>query len=759
MRTNRQEPRKCCGGRHALLILHMALCVLCRTASAQSHARSAAETVFGMDAEAERKITQEITACEKEKRWHEMAALCYDAIGRTQKQFYYDRLLVAIENQKRPSELADAIFSYMLRFPTSREAKYAPWADAMREAGRTDEAELQFQQWTESMPAEVAAWSALAGLLVGAQRPADAQDTLIRALAAVKDDTAKQELRIALARVYIQRSDPDRAIATYDEVISAAPAIPGFSQKETVSELARFLAATNRLDRYVAILESRLGDPAKDKYTLETILGVIDTRTHPKALAFQRRLTDLDPSRAAYLTLREVAERRNAAADEIAILETMFRQFPETRGAWRQRLLDLYVATGDSLKAVPMLEDMLREQTNAITYARAATAALGFGDRGLASKWIDEARRFAPDPGASATIARALIRMDRHAEALAVAMAMAPTHDSLRLRNEVMAELEKTGKRDLVIKALTDAATAQPTNAAPWIDLARYHARNNDTTSAAAAWKRVVDIEPSQDAYRNWIAALRLMSDSAPLLPAMERSFKAYPSIDTGKALAPLLVKAGRTTDAMKVHAQTIAMTRTPAEKAQTHVALIRVLLAERQNTEAKGLIDEAMLMDPPAALKDELEKSRGLLEANERHEEFVRKAMDKADKNPRDPAAQRSAAQALRITGHPLRAADYYRRALAIEDQTSTRWDLAYVLTSGKQYADAIKTYQDLLKRDLTAQERDSAIKAVAESYDALGETANTLKFLVSCVDDIRTPYIRNWAQSRIQALRAQPQ
>lgn len=725
------------------------------TATAQAPARSSAEVVFGMQPEEERKLIQQINQCEQEKRWQEMSALCYDAISRTQKQQFYDRLIVAMENQKRPSDLADTIFAYMLRFPSQRESKFTQWATAMREANRADEAVTQLRQWIESSPAEVAAWSALSALQTDLKLHAEAAATYTKALTSVRDEAAKQRLRLGLARLYVAMSDADRAIAAYDDIITIAPTIPGYSQQDVLTELGRLLSSTGRMDAYVATLETRLREPAKEKDTLNTLLGIIDQRTHPKAISYRRRLTELDPTRPAFLQLRELAERRSATNDEISVMESMFVHFPDTRASWQKRLLDLYVLSGDAIKAMPILEERLKEQTNALSYAQAAGTAMSLGDRNFAAKWLDEARKRGPDGQAMAAMARVFMRMDRHEDAMNLTLAIPSPSAGQTLRNEIMTELEKAGKKDLVLGALTKLTVAQPTNAVTWADLGRFHARMSDPTNAAAAWRRAVDIEPSKDAYQNWLSALRSINDAGALLRATEAFFKAFPAGDTGRALVPLLVKAGRTADALAVQKQLVGLLKTPAEKASAHLAAIRILVSEQKNAEAKELMEEAIEVDSSDSTKNEIAKIRAILEANERHEEFVKKAIDKADANPRDPGAQRSAAQALRITGHPDRAADYYRRALSFDDQTSTRWDLAYVLTASKQYRDAVKAYTDLLGRELTTHERDSAIKAIAESHDALGETETTLNFLAGAVDDIKTPYIKSWATARIQELR----
>lgn len=250
--------------------------------------------------------------------------------------------------------------------------------------------------------------------------------------------------------------------------------------------------------------------------------------------------------------------------------------------------------------------------------------------------------------------------------------------------------------------------------------------------------------------------ATAFCGDYTKAIALQRKAYENSLSPADGRALASLLLKADSPDEAIAI--QTRVMQDTPpAERHTPRMELIRTLVSERLFTQAGTLVAEALAETNAPATKKELDGVLVDIQAGVLKEEFVQKALQRADAEPSDAAAQRSAAQALRLTGRPTKAVLYYRRALAIEDNTATRWDLAYVLSSAKRHRDAVRVYQDLLASDLSPQERDSAIKAIAESYDTLGEFENTLKLLTGHVDDIRTPHIKSWATVRIQTLRAE--
>jgi tetratricopeptide (TPR) repeat protein len=250
--------------------------------------------------------------------------------------------------------------------------------------------------------------------------------------------------------------------------------------------------------------------------------------------------------------------------------------------------------------------------------------------------------------------------------------------------------------------------------------------------------------------------ATEFCGDYTKVIALKRKAYEKSSAPEDGRALASLLFKTDSQDEAITI--QTRAMQDTPA--AVRHIPrleLIHMLVAERLYTRAGALVAEALSETNAPAARKELEGVMVEIEAGVLKEEFVQKSITKADADPSAAAAQRSAAQALRLTGRPVKAALYYRRALAIEDSAATRWDLAYVLTSAKQYREAVREYQNLLAGDISPQGRDSAIKAIAECYDTLGEFENTLKFLADSVNDIRAPYIKSWATARIQTLRVE--
>lgn len=257
--------------------------------------------------------------------------------------------------------------------------------------------------------------------------------------------------------------------------------------------------------------------------------------------------------------------------------------------------------------------------------------------------------------------------------------------------------------------------------------------------TAIAAWAA----EASGD-YRKAVAYRRTM-------------FEKNPSPASARLLAAILLKAGEADEAFAL--MTRAMADTPAaEQHAPRMELLRALIAERRYRQAVAVIDDASatVTDPQA--RRAMSDMKAQAESAVKQEDFVQAAAARAAANPSDPDAQRSAAQAFRLTDRPLKAVEFYRRALAADDQMATRWDLAYVLTAARKHREAAQAYMELLDKDLAAAERDSAIKAATESLEAAGAPAEALKFLTERVDDIRAPYVKAWATARIQALQSQP-
>lgn len=248
--------------------------------------------------------------------------------------------------------------------------------------------------------------------------------------------------------------------------------------------------------------------------------------------------------------------------------------------------------------------------------------------------------------------------------------------------------------------------------------------------------------------------ATEASGDYAKAVAFHRAAYERNPSPVGARRLASILFKAGSTDDAIAM--QTRATDESQGgDKFKARMELIRMLVADRRYTQVGPRLDEALASSPDAATRKELTDLKSEIEVGTRQDEFVRKALDKANENPKDAAAQRSAAQALRLTSRPRKAAEYYLRALSVEDQTPTRWDLAFVLAAAGQHQEAIDQYRILLDRDISPQERDSAIKAVAEEYVAANEAAKALEFLTGSLDKVRTPAVRKWVEERIRTLR----
>lgn len=245
--------------------------------------------------------------------------------------------------------------------------------------------------------------------------------------------------------------------------------------------------------------------------------------------------------------------------------------------------------------------------------------------------------------------------------------------------------------------------------------------------------------------------------DYTRALTYYRKTYEKMPTPENARALASVLFKAGSPDEAIAIQTR-VLQDASLQDRHSARMELIRMLVADLRFAQAGAMVEEAMAAESRPAVKKELEDLRAEIEGGARQQEFVKKAVEKADANQSDEPAQRAAAQALRLTGRYPKAAEYYRRALALDDLPATRWDIAHVLTASRKHKEAIAEYRALLERNLTPQEHDSAIKAIAEAYDSLADTSMVLEFLTSRIEEIRSPNVKNWATARIRALREQP-
>ena len=654
---------------------------------------------------------------------------------------------------------------------TGNETDFYRW---LRALGRTDMLDARFDAAIECItrwPTGSTAIAQAISPLVTALNAGGRTNSVVAISDAMLAGAGWMHENVNVARVIESMNMPDRAIRHVNAAIAELDSRNRSSETSHIhiylgSLLARHGKSAD-IAAYISNAARNLGAVAIPQATLVRLTEALGPDLWAGMVA-AGEAAGSDPTQkvaAAYLLAGSNLNER-ATALLVKVLDG-------NAGAGTFNMLrDIYARSGDQAALCSLYSDYLRrkpeERKNRAFVANMLGAISPAPSRSAAALARQSVQDF-PDDASIATHAAGIFRKTgNHGEAVAAYTKALSANDSQHLLAGLASSYEESG--DPVRAAIV--AFYVRTRPDKWFDRTecnRMLQRLADKPSVAAAALGAAEealqgrIPECHGAGKlDWLSfaawAAEGAGDMTKALAFQRESVEKVPSPAAARTLAAMLIRAGKTDEAISVW--TRAIQDTPAaEQHAVRMELTGMLIAERRFASAVELAGEALKSETDPRARNELSDTMARAEVAARLEDFVQKAAAKADADPSDAAAQRNAAQSFRLTDRPLKAAEYYNRALAVDDQTATRWDMAYVLTSAKRHREAAQAYQVILERDLTPSERDIAIRAVTESLEAAGDAAAALQFLSSSIADIKAPYVRTWADSRVQTLKSAQQ
>jgi tetratricopeptide (TPR) repeat protein len=653
---------------------------------------------------------------------------------------------------------------------TGNEADYGRW---LRALGKTDMLDARFEavrdcitRWpTGSMAIAQSVYPLVATLQANGQT-----NRIVAISDAMLAGAGWMHENVNIARVLEGMNMPQRAIRHVSAAMADLDARNRTSEAGPVytymgSLLARHGSAAE-IANYIGKVARSLGAVTIPQATLARLADALGPDRWTTMVA-EGEAAGADPTqRVAAAHLLSGSNLNGRAA---TLLQTVHEANPTA--ATFSMLRDIYSRSGDQAAVCALYSDHMRrnpETRKNRSFVSTMLGTLAAAPHPAAAALARQSVQDLPDDTTVAAYAAAVFRKTgNHSEAVAAYTTALTVNDSPNVLAGLAASYEEMGEP---VKA---AIVAFHTRSKPdkWLDRTEFNRmldRLSKKPAVGAAALATAEtaiqgrVPECQGAGKlDWQAFAAWAAEGAGDLPkalVFQRAvLEKDPSPATARNLAALLLRAGRVDEAVAVETRAVQDTP-PVERHAVRMELINMLISERRFATVVELVDQTLTSETDPRARNELSDTKAKAEVGARQEEFVQKVVAKADSDPSDAAAQRSAAQSFRLTDRPLKAAEYYGRALAEDDQVSTRWDLAYVLTSAKRHKDAAQVYQTLLDRDLTPSERDIAIKAATESLESAGDAAGALQFLRSKIDDIRAPYVKTWATSRIQALTATP-
>lgn len=315
---------------------------------------------------------------------------------------------------------------------------------------------------------------------------------------------------------------------------------------------------------------------------------------------------------------------------------------------------------------------------------------------------------------------------------------------------------------------------------------------------ASDALHSATRLSPSSFNYRIWIASFgdRYMASPADEIDAWNEFFKAFPSSRRSQITGVLRAyqRAGKT-EAMVEMAKDIAYERSTSYYTRTSIArelhragcvsaaidILKKAIKEsgagdrsisasrdtldlaqwyydsRLFVEARSTLKELVSSAPDSSTRKSADALLSTIDRIAEREGFVREVRARADASPADFDAQREAADACRVLKWHKEAAEYYKRALAIRDETWVHADLGAMLRASNQPPEALAAYRAYFSKAELPTERDTAAKAIIEILQAMGEPQQALEFLQEVEPRTDAEVIRTWMKQMIAALKEQ--
>jgi tetratricopeptide (TPR) repeat protein len=493
-------------------------------------------------------VRQFASVCVAAGQWDKAAGCYRRLVAAKPDESDFDTLVMCLQRLERHKEVVDAYEAFLDKIPRARRNRLSSLIYACRAANDPDRALAAVRRYAQDASSD--AWQSVGSFMAESRRGDDAAEAWAKALELERDEGRRVRLRLQLAKAYAGQKKAAESEALLREVAGvASDEYTASLVNEAVSEYARLLKGTGRLDYTIAELRQRTAK-APAKVDLVLLAGLLrESGDRAGAAGCLGQLAKLDPAPARILDWANALAEQQDYARQAEVLAQFLAAHPDQRERHLRTLANAYQRAGKADQAIEAARTWTTDQAgnprawgtlaDVLRQAKRWDEALQALDKALACS-EGNSKKF----HYQLTRGRLLVEQGKPAEAQKwfEGLLADAKDESTRsqLNRELLESCRSSGTLPDLIAVLEKTVQQKPGDKEALAQLIDALASGRQNAVAAARAGVLAKLAPTESNFSRWLDLLESSEQPQAFAVACEEFFTRFPHRRTGYPLGRL---------------------------------------------------------------------------------------------------------------------------------------------------------------------------------------------------------------------------